>query len=522
MKTLSILFTLSLLPVSLNGQQPSPEVLQVSQERDRLLKLVLRLQKDFGETLGDYEALQSEYSKVLNRQSIPDQSGKVQNLQRKLQRAVARINALEREKDQNNNTSVLKTDLANIRKELQNELKELLTAKAQLLRMKTLESKNKLLEESLKQQPANPESALAEIQKIKAERDTLANQIEKLMTRVAVAEEGKRVAEAKIVELEGETIKLKQKITSQANELQTLKTALAGNKNNGESTQALKDEQNRLTQLLNHRETELNNLRQDLAAEIKRSLEVPLLVKSRDNLQNQLNTSNTENKALKDRQIKLQNEIETVRQQIIGMQQQLDANQTAMAKVDEVQKTNEALVAETNTLKTQLLKAPKPEELAQLRTEKEDLSTKLTQREKELNETRLALGALELKSSVAEKQLAALRRQNAKIPPLLYSIGQTDFTNQYKATLKQINATIKEFPNARFEIVGHTCDEGDAGKNLTLSQERAKALHDFLVENNIPTERLSHRGVGQTQPSVPNNSEENRAKNRRVEIEILD
>lgn len=78
------------------------------------------------------------------------------------------------------------------------------------------------------------------------------------------------------------------------------------------------------------------------------------------------------------------------------------------------------------------------------------------------------------------------------------------------------------YPEARFEIVGHTCDLGGKAGNLKLSRERSKALLDFLVSQGVPAERLKSLGVGDSQPAVPNEDEASRRKNRRVEVHILD
>ena len=70
-------------------------------------------------------------------------------------------------------------------------------------------------------------------------------------------------------------------------------------------------------------------------------------------------------------------------------------------------------------------------------------------------------------------------------------------------------------------IVGHTSDDGDDAHNLELSKKRARAVRKFLVNKGIAPGRLSFEGKGEGAPLVPNDSEENREKNRRVEFLIL-
>ena len=75
--------------------------------------------------------------------------------------------------------------------------------------------------------------------------------------------------------------------------------------------------------------------------------------------------------------------------------------------------------------------------------------------------------------------------------------------------------------NFNIEISGHTDDTGNFKYNLQLSEARAKAVYNYLIEKGISSSRMSYIGYGSTKPIVDNNTKENRIKNRRVEIEIL-
>ncbi len=74
----------------------------------------------------------------------------------------------------------------------------------------------------------------------------------------------------------------------------------------------------------------------------------------------------------------------------------------------------------------------------------------------------------------------------------------------------------------RLFIDGHTDDIGTAEYNQKLSERRAKAVRDYLVKAGIPPELIEVRGFGKTQPLVKAKTKEARAKNRRVEIGIVD
>jgi len=89
--------------------------------------------------------------------------------------------------------------------------------------------------------------------------------------------------------------------------------------------------------------------------------------------------------------------------------------------------------------------------------------------------------------------------------------------------LLEIAAFLNDHPEIQgVEVQGHTDTRGDAAKNLALSEARAAAVADFLVERGaVQAARLSSRGFGASKPIAAGASEEAHAKNRRVEFRIL-
>ena len=95
-----------------------------------------------------------------------------------------------------------------------------------------------------------------------------------------------------------------------------------------------------------------------------------------------------------------------------------------------------------------------------------------------------------------------------------------------KATLRQediaaINrdvTSLDTWGNANIEVAGHTDSRGSDAYNMNLSQQRAEAVRTYLVSKGIAADRLSAKGYGESQPIASNATDEDRFKNRRVEL----
>lgn len=87
--------------------------------------------------------------------------------------------------------------------------------------------------------------------------------------------------------------------------------------------------------------------------------------------------------------------------------------------------------------------------------------------------------------------------------------------------LQQIVDLLKQNPKVVIEISAHTDDVGSDGYNNALSQKRAQSVTDFLASKQVPRNQLVPVGYGKKSPIVPNDSDENRARNRRVEMLVL-
>lgn len=90
------------------------------------------------------------------------------------------------------------------------------------------------------------------------------------------------------------------------------------------------------------------------------------------------------------------------------------------------------------------------------------------------------------------------------------------------AILDQAVEAIKnQFPDARIELAGHSDETGPEEYNLDLSQRRAQAVLNYLVNHGIEADRLLVKGYGADRPVADNESERGRSQNRRVEVRFV-
>jgi OmpA-OmpF porin, OOP family len=102
---------------------------------------------------------------------------------------------------------------------------------------------------------------------------------------------------------------------------------------------------------------------------------------------------------------------------------------------------------------------------------------------------------------------------------ILFDLDKDTLQPDSKPTLDEIAKLLQDKPELKLKIVGHTDNQGTADYNLDLSRRRAASVVTALTgQYAIAGERLSSEGAGLTQPVAPNNTEEGRAKNRRVEL----
>lgn len=99
-----------------------------------------------------------------------------------------------------------------------------------------------------------------------------------------------------------------------------------------------------------------------------------------------------------------------------------------------------------------------------------------------------------------------------------FETGKSDIKSESQKTIEQIVEMLKSNPALKIRVEGHTDNVGTPASNQTLSENRAKAVMDAIITEGIDKTRLSSKGWGQTKPIAENKTEDNKAKNRRVEI----
>lgn len=99
-----------------------------------------------------------------------------------------------------------------------------------------------------------------------------------------------------------------------------------------------------------------------------------------------------------------------------------------------------------------------------------------------------------------------------------FDTGSATIKPQMRSVLDPFAASLKDDPNVRLTIVGHTDSTGSDAINNPLSIERAQSVRDYLAVRGVSPSRIQTAGHGEREPVADNSTEAGRARNRRVEI----
>ncbi len=90
-----------------------------------------------------------------------------------------------------------------------------------------------------------------------------------------------------------------------------------------------------------------------------------------------------------------------------------------------------------------------------------------------------------------------------------------------RADLVRVGQNLTRYPNSSVQVIGHTDSDGEASYNQGLSERRAQSVADILLANGVNSGRISTIGLGESRPAASNLTPEGKARNRRVDIEII-
>jgi len=125
-----------------------------------------------------------------------------------------------------------------------------------------------------------------------------------------------------------------------------------------------------------------------------------------------------------------------------------------------------------------------------------------------------------------QQELAALQAKQTDrglvltLGDVLFETGKADLRAGALRNLYPLVTFLQKYPERQVMIEGHTDSVGSESSNLDLSQRRADAVRNFLIQNGVDASRIMAYGYGEASPIAPNTSEAGRLQNRRVEVII--
>ncbi len=126
-----------------------------------------------------------------------------------------------------------------------------------------------------------------------------------------------------------------------------------------------------------------------------------------------------------------------------------------------------------------------------------------------------------IKFSIPVKMHSILENTSFILKNIYFDTDSSNIKTESFVSLNQIVQLLKDNPNIKVEISAHTDNIGGYDYNINLSQRRATSVVDYLISKGISKEKLEAKGYGETKPINTNDTEDGRAKNRRVEFKIL-
>ena len=166
---------------------------------------------------------------------------------------------------------------------------------------------------------------------------------------------------------------------------------------------------------------------------------------------------------------------------------------------------------------------------AQLATEEADQARRLA--ESRATEAEFA----RLEAELASQQITSLTRQLENLQlrqtesgvvvtlgDVLFASGEAQLVEGGRSSLEEVVDLLQTEPDKKIRVEGHTDALGDANTNLLLSEQRAQAVREALISLGVASDRVIAIGMGEDFPIASNEDEGERARNRRVDVILLD
>lgn len=213
---------------------------------------------------------------------------------------------------------------------------------------------------------------------------------------------------------------------------------------------------------------------------------------------------------------------EAQRQAQVAQEQAEVAKQQAQAAQQEAQAAHQqAATAQQDAATAQQQAATAQQQVSEATSQAAQTQAELERTKRELAVSDAETRRLRLQQSLA--QYAATRTDPSRgiivtLPSIMFDTGKAVLKKGAQSTLKNIAGQLKGEERLVITIEGHTDNTGSAAKNLKLSEQRAQAVRDYLVDAGISADHVTAMGRGEADPIAPNKTVRGRQANRRVEL----
>jgi len=190
-------------------------------------------------------------------------------------------------------------------------------------------------------------------------------------------------------------------------------------------------------------------------------------------------------------------------------------------KFKEIDSVNAAQQVKIDSLNDQVAALEKENEL--IKNDLDAYKQKVNANEGKINDLSKSLDEFEtrVKTQDALSGKASPGGNMFRLDNVYFETNSSNLKNESNVQLDRVVKFLNDNPSNKINIFGHTDFLASDDYNKWLSERRAKAVMDYIVKKGISQDRLTFKGFGKTAPVASNDTEEGRAQNRRVEIEIV-